>query len=81
MIDMAHSHGAKVLLDGAQSVSHMPVDVQALDADLFVFSGHKVFGPTGIGALYGKADILDAMPAVAGRRQYDRGRDFRAHSL
>jgi len=66
MIDMAHAHGAKVLLDGAQSVSHMPVDVQALDADLFVFSGHKVFGPTGIGVLYGKSDILDAMPPWQG---------------
>lgn len=66
MIDMAHAHGAKVLLDGAQSVSHMPVDMQALDADLFVFSGHKVFGPTGIGALYGKSDILDDMPPWQG---------------
>ncbi len=66
MIDMAHAHGAKVLLDGAQSVSHMAVDVQALDADLFVFSGHKVFGPTGIGVLYGKSDILDAMPPWQG---------------
>ena len=66
MIDMAHAHGAKVLLDGAQSVSHMAVDVQALDADLFVFSGHKVFGPTGIGALYGKSDILEAMPPWQG---------------
>lgn len=66
MIDMAHAHGAKVLLDGAQSVSHMAVDVQALDADLFVFSGHKVFGPTGIGVLYGKSDILDDMPPWQG---------------
>ena len=66
MIDMAHACGAKVLLDGAQSVSHMPVDVQALDADLFVFSGHKVFGPTGIGVLYGKSDILEAMPPWQG---------------
>ena len=66
MIDMAHAYGAKVMLDGAQSVSHMAVDVQALDADLFVFSGHKVFGPTGIGVLYGKSDILDAMPPWQG---------------
>ena len=51
---MAHRHGACVLIDGAQSVSHMPVDVQSIDCDFFVFSGHKVFGPTGIGVVYGK---------------------------
>jgi cysteine desulfurase/selenocysteine lyase len=66
MIQMAHRAGAKVLLDGAQSVSHMKVDVQRLDPDFFVFSGHKVFGPTGIGALYGKADVLKDMPAWQG---------------
>lgn len=66
MIQMAHRVGAKVLLDGAQSVSHMPTDVQALDADFFVFSGHKVFGPTGIGVVYGKADVLDDMPPWQG---------------
>jgi cysteine desulfurase/selenocysteine lyase len=60
IIELAHRAGAKVLLDGAQSVSHIRVDVQSLDCDWFVFSGHKIFGPTGIGALYGKADILDA---------------------
>jgi len=59
IIHLAHSAGAKVLVDGAQSVSHMPVDVQALNADWFVFSGHKVFGPTGIGVLYGKEDLLN----------------------
>ena len=59
IIDMAHQAGAKVLLDGAQSVSHMRADVRALDADWFVFSGHKIFGPTGIGVLYGKEDILN----------------------
>jgi cysteine desulfurase/selenocysteine lyase len=58
MIEMAHRAGAKVLLDGAQSVSHMPVDVQSLNPDWFVFSGHKIFGPTGIGVLYGKGDLL-----------------------
>jgi len=62
MVAMAHAAGAKVLVDGAQSVSHMRTDVIALDADWFVFSGHKVFGPTGIGALYGKKAILDEMP-------------------
>ncbi len=61
MIEMAHRVGARVLVDGAQSVSHMKVDVQQLDCDWFVFSGHKVFGPTGIGALFGKAELLDAM--------------------
>jgi cysteine desulfurase/selenocysteine lyase len=66
MIQMAHSAGAKVLLDGAQSVSHMHTDVQALDVDFFVFSGHKVFGPTGIGALYGKPELLADMPAWQG---------------
>ncbi len=66
MIQMAHAAGAKVLLDGAQSVSHMRTDVQALDPDFFVFSGHKVFGPTGIGALYAKREVLDDMPAWQG---------------
>lgn len=66
MIQMAHRAGAKVLLDGAQSVSHMRTDVQALDADFLVFSGHKVFGPTGIGALYGKPEVLNDMPAWQG---------------
>lgn len=59
IIAMAHAQGAKVLLDGAQSISHMRVDVQQLDPDFFVFSGHKVFGPTGIGAVYGKEHILN----------------------
>ena len=60
IVEMAHAAGAKALVDGAQAVSHMPVDVRALDADWYVFSGHKVFGPTGIGVLYGKEDILNA---------------------
>ncbi|MGZ3945628.1 MAG: aminotransferase class V-fold PLP-dependent enzyme, partial [Mucilaginibacter sp.] len=59
IVDMAHQAGAKVLVDGAQSVSHMRTDVRALDADWFVFSGHKIFGPTGIGVLYGKEDLLN----------------------
>jgi SufS family cysteine desulfurase len=66
MIEMAHRYGAKVLLDGAQSVSHLRADVQYLDCDFFVFSGHKVFGPTGIGALYGKPEVLADMPAWQG---------------
>jgi cysteine desulfurase/selenocysteine lyase len=59
IIDMAHAAGAKVLLDGAQSVSHIRTNVTALDADWFVFSGHKIFGPTGIGVVYGKEDLLN----------------------
>jgi cysteine desulfurase/selenocysteine lyase len=61
IIDIAHSFGVPVIVDGAQSISHMRVNVQALDADFFVFSGHKVFGPTGIGAIYGKAEHLKQM--------------------
>ncbi|MEJ2686508.1 MAG: cysteine desulfurase [Gammaproteobacteria bacterium] len=64
--DMAHAHGAKVLVDGAQSVPHMPVDVQSLDCDFYAFSGHKLYGPTGIGALYGRAGLLEAMPPYQG---------------
>ncbi len=66
MVAIAHRHGACVLVDGAQAVSHMPVDVQALDCDFYVFSGHKVFAPTGIGVLYGKPEVLAAMPPWQG---------------
>ncbi|GAA5157780.1 family 2A encapsulin nanocompartment cargo protein cysteine desulfurase [Viridibacterium curvum] len=66
IVAMAHSVGAKALVDGAQSVSHMRVNVQQLDADFFVFSGHKIFGPTGIGVVYGKRDILEHMPPWQG---------------
>jgi cysteine desulfurase/selenocysteine lyase len=66
LVDAAHRHGVPVLLDAAQSVSHMRVDVQALDCDFLVFSGHKVFGPTGIGAVVAKKAILDAMPPWQG---------------
>ncbi len=66
IIKLAHEVGAKVLIDGAQSVAHFPVDVQTLDADFYVFSGHKVFAPTGIGCLYGKKELLDQMPPVQG---------------
>jgi cysteine desulfurase/selenocysteine lyase len=62
IVRLAHAAGALVLVDGAQAVPHRPVDVQALDADFYVFSGHKLYGPTGAGVLYGKADILRAMP-------------------
>jgi cysteine desulfurase / selenocysteine lyase len=66
MIQMAHRYGARVLLDGAQAVSHMPIDVQSLDCDFFVFSGHKVFAPTGIGVLYGKPEVLAETPPWQG---------------
>jgi cysteine desulfurase / selenocysteine lyase len=66
MIKMAHRWNVPVVVDGAQAVPHMPVDVRALDADFYAFSGHKVYGPTGIGVLYGKQALLDAMPPYAG---------------
>ena len=66
MIETAHAHGVPVLVDGAQSAPHMAVDVQALDCDFFAFSGHKVYGPTGIGVLYGKEAWLDRLPPYMG---------------
>ncbi len=66
MIHCAHARGAKVLIDGAQSAAHMPVDVQKMKADFFVFSGHKAYGPTGIGVLYGKRALLEKMPPYQG---------------
>ncbi len=66
IIDQAHAVGAKVLIDGAQSSSHIPIDVQALDVDFYAFSGHKIYGPTGVGVLYGKKDLLNAMPPYMG---------------
>jgi cysteine desulfurase/selenocysteine lyase len=66
IVAMAHAHGVPVLVDGAQSAYHMAVDVQELDCDFFVFSGHKLYGPTGIGVLYGKWELLDAMPPFLG---------------
>ena len=66
MIAPAHAHGVPVLIDGAQSVPHMKVDVQDLDADFFAFSGHKIYGPTGVGVLYGKEEWLDKLPPYQG---------------
>jgi cysteine desulfurase/selenocysteine lyase len=66
IIDVAHRHGARVLIDGAQSVAHLPVDVHALDVDFFAFSGHKIYGPTGIGVLYGKREVLADLPPYQG---------------
>ena len=66
IIEIAHAHGVPVLIDGAQGIPHLPVDVQALDADFYVFSGHKVYGPTGIGVLYGKEAWLEKLPPYQG---------------
>ncbi|HKB87907.1 MAG TPA: cysteine desulfurase [Ignavibacteriaceae bacterium] len=66
IIEIAHKHGVPVLLDAAQAVSHIPVDVQKLDCDFFAFSGHKIYGPTGIGILYGKEKLLEQMPPFMG---------------
>lgn len=66
MIEMAHAHGAIVLLDGAQATAHLPIDVQALGCDFYAFSGHKMYGPTGIGVLWGKEHLLDSMAPYQG---------------
>ena len=66
IVALSHARGVPVLIDGAQSAPHIPVNVTAIDADFYVFSGHKVFGPTGIGALYGKLDLLEEMPPYQG---------------
>ena len=69
--ELAHAHGAKVLVDGCQAIPRMPVDVQALGCDFYVFSGHKAYGPSGIGVLWGRYDLLAADAAVADRRRHD----------
>jgi cysteine desulfurase/selenocysteine lyase len=66
IIQIAHSYGARVMLDGSQAVVHRKVDVQALDVDFYAFTGHKLYGPTGIGALYAKRELLEAMPPFMG---------------
>ena len=66
IVELAHARGIAVLIDGAQAVAHMAVDVQALGCDFYAFSGHKVFGPTGIGVLYGKLPLLESMPPYQG---------------
>lgn len=66
IIEVAHAHQVPVLIDGAQGIPHMPVDVQDLDADFYVFSGHKIYGPTGVGVLYGKENWLDKLPPYQG---------------
>lgn len=82
IIALAHQKGAKVLIDGAQAAAHIPVDVQQLDADFYAFSGHKTFGPTGIGVLYGKYELLDSLPPYQGGSDmieavnFDKGTTF-----
>ena len=71
IIEIAHSHNIPVLIDGAQSIAHTPVDVQQLGTDFFVFSGHKIYGPNGIGVVYGRKDILDKMQPWQGWWQHD----------
>ena len=66
IVEMAHRHGVPILIDGSQAVYHMPVDVQALGCDFYVFTGHKLYGPTGIGVLYGREDLLEKMPPYQG---------------
>jgi cysteine desulfurase/selenocysteine lyase len=66
VVKLAHAGGVPVLLDGAQAVPHLPVDVQEIDCDFYAFSGHKMFGPTGVGVLYGRGELLDKMPPYQG---------------
>ena len=81
VIEHAHALGIPVLIDGAQAVPHMPVDVQALDCDFYAFSGHKIYGPTGIGILYGKAEHLELMPPYQGGGDMIRYRQLREDDL
>ena len=76
IVRIAHQHGVPVLIDGAQSTPHFPVDVQALDCDFFAFSGHKIYGPTGIGVLYGKEQWLDRIPPYMGGGEMIRNVSF-----
>lgn len=76
IIETAHAHGVPVLIDGAQSTPHFPVDVQALDCDFFAFSGHKIYGPTGVGVLYGKESWLDRLPPYMGGGEMIRNVSF-----
>ena len=76
IVALAHARGIPVLLDGAQSVAHVPIDVQRVGCDFYVFSGHKLYGPTGVGVLYGRADLLDAMPPYQGGGEMIRSVTF-----
>ena len=81
IIEMAHRGNIPVLVDGAQAVPHLKVDVQALDCDFYVFSGHKVYGPTGIGVLYGKSRFAGCHASVPGWRRHDQFRNLRENDL
>lgn len=76
VIELAHSRGIPVLLDGAQAVAHVPIDVTSLGCDFYAFSGHKLYGPTGVGVLYGRAELLDAMPPYQGGGEMIRSVSF-----
>ncbi len=76
VIELAHARGIPVLLDGAQAVAHVPIDVQKLGCDFYAFSGHKLYGPTGVGVLYGRAELLDAMPPYQGGGEMIRSVSF-----
>ena len=76
VIELAHSRGIPVLLDGAQAVAHVPIDVTSLGCDFYAFSGHKLYGPTGVGVLYGRAELLDAMPPYQGGGEMSRSVSF-----
>lgn len=76
IVELAHARGVPVLLDGAQAVAHVPIDVQKIGCDFYAFSGHKLYGPTGVGALYGRADLLDAMPPYQGGGEMIRSVSF-----
>jgi cysteine desulfurase/selenocysteine lyase len=78
MIEMAHAHGALVLLDGAQASAHLPIDVQALGCDFYAMSGHKMYGPTGIGVLWGREELLDAMSPYQGGGEMIKSVSFEA---
>ena len=76
IVELAHARGVPVLLDGAQAVAHVPIDVQRIGCDFYAFSGHKLYGPTGVGALYGRADLLNAMPPYQGGGEMIRSVTF-----
>ena len=76
VVELAHARGIPVLLDGAQAVAHVPIDVQKLGCDFYAFSGHKLYGPTGVGVLYGRAELLDAMPPYQGGGEMIRSVTF-----
>ena len=76
IVELAHARGVPVLLDGAQAVAHVPIDVQKIGCDFYAFSGHKLYGPTGVGALYGRAELLDAMPPYQGGGEMIRSVSF-----